>query len=130
MSDHVAVEKLNGEPVALHYITLPEFTDKGASMALRVFEGFRSSMQRWFGRHMYVDPKDATKGFYFNREIPGQYFYITWADDFAITVKHSQGFYEKLPVHRWSSVYDFLEAVGYDRKKRKLTSWTSEGKSV
>jgi hypothetical protein len=124
MSEHIAIEKLNGEPVALHYLTLPSFTDKGAYSAIRAFEAFKNAMHRWFARHMYVDKNDASKGFYFNREIPGQYFSIQWADDFAITSKCSGDYYDRLPKRQWSSIYDFLDAVKYDRKKRKLESWS------
>lgn len=125
MSEHVAVEKLNGEATAVHYIRLPDFTESGHYRAVRAFEGFENAMHRWFTRHMYVDPKDSSKGFYIGREVPGQYFYIAWADDFEITKKHSHGFYEALPTMRWDSIYDFLNRVQYDRKRRKLTSWDS-----
>lgn len=128
MSEHVAVEKLNGAQIAVHYIRLPDFTESGRYRAVRAFESFENAMHRWFARHMYVDPKDNSKGFYVGRVVPGQYFYTSWVRDFEITKKHSCGFYETLPTHHWDSIYDFLEHVQYDRKNRRLKSWSKVSK--
>ncbi len=114
------VEWHNQEPVKLHVVAVPNFSEPGFYRQTGSMNAFRRNIHA-LGSKMITSRQ------------PGTRFHVRWAEEFAMDLesearnaallktygKTSRHDTTKLPRADYASVKHFYAAIGYDTKKRK-----------
>ena len=127
----IAVESVDNQRVAIHLILRKEYGDKGEFNETRSWCSFRRAMQNHIIKNVigkdgkYDAIVDSTRLYHQRFRV---FFPDDWMFEYDIHARMAgtgivPNEYDALPVHYHSSVYNFYEAIGYDRTRRKLQSW-------
>lgn len=109
----VAVEKIKHEPVGIHIVYVPEASRGGFYRQVTSLDAFRRVMEH----------REARSG-------DKRRFRLRFEDDHEFDLEFSDRTYgeDKNPLrlakkYEHASVWEFYEAIGYDKTKKRLAEW-------